>query len=133
MTRILVAEDNVMIGMMIAADLERAGYEVLGPFHRNAPALAAAATMPCDLALLDIDLQDGDDGVELARHLRERYGLKAIFVTGQRDQAEAARAEALGALVKPFRSDALIETVTSGLRYAQDGERPREAGGCRWF
>ena len=133
MTRILIAEDNVMIGMMITADLQRAGYDVDGPFLRNAPALAAAAAAAPDLALLDIDLQGGDSGIDLALTLREQHGVAALFVTGQSEQAETARATALGVLVKPFRSDALLRAVEAGLRYAREGRRPDEGVGYRWF
>ena len=133
MTRILVAEDNVMIGMMITADLRQAGYDVVGPFLRNAQALEAAATATPDLALVDINLQGGDDGADLARALRDQHHVAALFVTGQSEQAEAARDVALGVLVKPFRSDALLTAVEGGLRYAREGVRPSERPGYRWF
>ena len=139
MSRIIIAEDNVMIGLAVKADLTRQGFEVLGPFLRVAPALSAvgpSGTSPkdvgADLALVDIDLQHGDSGIELARALRQR-GVPAIFMTGQVEQAKGASDAALGALGKPFPSEALIESVRAALAYARDGVTPDPISGVIWF
>ena len=131
MTCILIAEDNVMISLMINTDLQRAGYETKGPFVRSAPALRAVDG--CDLALVDIDLQNGDSGIELARALAADHGLPSLFVTGQIEQARRAGDAALGVLVKPFRSESLIGAVEAALAYAGGGSRPADAPGCVWF
>ena len=134
MTRIIVAEDNVMIGMALVADLTRAGYEVVGPLMRVAPALEAAGEAPVDLALVDIDLQHGDSGVELARDLSERHGVPSLFVTGQIEQARSHAEVALGALGKPFPVATLLTAVKDALAYAAGGERPEETErGLIWF
>ena len=132
MTRILLAEDNVMIAMMAEADLRRAGYDVLGPFLRNEPALAAAEQVGVELAFVDVDLKDGDSGIELARLLKVRHDVPSVFMTGQADQAQAARELALGLLTKPFRSNALVDTAEAALDYVRRGEPPAETG-CLWF
>ena len=133
MRRILVAEDNVMIGLVVTADLERAGYAVDGPFMRNAQALDAANAARPDLALVDIDLQGGDSGIDLARALRAEFGVPSVFVTGQAGPAKAARDDALGVLIKPFRGSVLIETVAAALELAAGGAKPDDAHGRIWF
>ena len=134
MSRIIVAEDNVMIGLAVQADLMRAGFTVLGPFLRIAPALDAvgADEVRIDLALVDIDLQHGDSGIDLAYGLRER-GVPSVFMTGQTEQAKAARDAALGALGKPFRSETLVDVVHAALTYAGADQTPDPITGMTWF
>ena len=123
-----------MIGLAVKADLSRHGFEVVGPFLRIAPALAAAdpAKTKADLALVDIDLQHGDSGIDLAHALKER-GVPALFMTGQIDQAKGAPDAALGALGKPFRTETLIAAVEAALAYVRGGEAPGEISGAIWF
>ena len=123
-----------MIGLAVKADLSRHGFEVVGPFLRIAPALAAAdpAKTKADLALVDIDLQHGDSGIDLAHALKER-GVPALFMTGQIDQAKGAPDAALGALGKPFRIPVLLEAVEAAIGYAGGGGVPASGRQLRWF
>ena len=142
--RILIAEDNSTIAMAMATGLETAGHTVVGPAVANAPALAAARASPPDLALVDIDLQGGDSGFDLAERLNGELGVPCLFVTGQLGEAIAHEAgcreggarpcAALGALGKPFRIAVLLEAVEQALAYAKGGGVP-ESGGrqLRWF
>lgn len=137
MTTILIAEDNAMVGMMMQLDLEAAGYAVLGPFARSAPALEAAEAQPPALALLDIDLAGGDSGIDLAARLRERWSVPCLFVTGQGVDAASARELALGVMTKPFRSETLVAAVEDALAVAA-GETearfaPRAIEAVSWF
>lgn len=128
MSTILIAEDNAMVALLMEADLSDAGYEVLGPFARSAPALAAAGAAPVDLALLDIDLAGGDNGIELAAALRAAHATPCLFVTGQSYEAAATTDLALGALAKPFTSQVLLDVVGAALT----GAAP-EIDGLAWF
>lgn len=137
MPKILIAEDNVMVGLMIQYDLEGAGFTALGPFPRSAPALAAAREAaagdePVALALLDIDLSGGDSGLDIARTLKGDHGTPCLFVTGQSYEASEYRALALGALAKPYTSADLVAAVTTTL--AVIGGAPKdEASPVTWF
>ena len=133
MKTILIAEDNAMVGMMMQMDLEAAGYVVLGPFARCAPALAAAETSTPDLALLDIDLAGGDSGIALARQLRDRSVNTCLFVTGQGVDAASARELAVGVLTKPFPSLTLIAAVEGALAIAAGAGDPQEIDAVSWF
>ena len=130
--RILVAEDNAMIGMLIQSDLEQAGFDVLGPFPRMAPALEAARTRGCALALVDIDLAGGDSGVSLAGALSGQLGVPCLFVTGQAIDAARGAEHALGVLSKPVPSEVMVQSVHAALRVAK-GHPPPEISAVRWF
>ena len=67
---VLVVEQNAIIGLSLAADLEDQGYDVAGPFA-CAGALAWLDAHTPDRVILDADLQRGAC-IELARQLRGR-------------------------------------------------------------
>ena len=73
--RILIVEDDAVIAMVLADSLEDAGHEVVGPAATMAEALALCegAAPPPELAVLDINLRDGSNGVDVARALMGRW------------------------------------------------------------
>ena len=125
---ILVAEDNVMIAMMIEGDLQDAGHEVAGPVGTIDEALAIAREGGLTMALVDIDLLNGDSGIELATTLRAEYDLPCIFVTGQVKEAAGRSDAALGVLAKPFGPGTVAKAVDAVL----DQKRPMIAQ-LTWF
>lgn len=63
---LLIVEDDVLIATALKGELEDAGYQVLDLTDRIADALEVAQGSPPNLALVNIQLAHGDDGVELA-------------------------------------------------------------------
>jgi DNA-binding response OmpR family regulator len=115
---VLIVEDEFLIAELIQSILETEGFDVVGVAARAASALAIAEDVrPC-LALVDIRLAGGDDGVDLVRRMQANAGTPVVFLTGSGDPATRARAEAVsprGFLRKPFRSDELITAVRTAL------------------
>jgi CheY-like chemotaxis protein len=79
-SRILVVEDETIIGMMIQDTLEDFGYEVIGPAPRLPKALELAEREHFDVALLDVNVA-GDLVYPVARKLTERK-IPFVFLTG---------------------------------------------------
>jgi DNA-binding response OmpR family regulator len=76
-----------------------------------------------DLVLLDLGLP-GEDGLDLTRHLRERWGGPVIIVSGRGESVDRVVALELGAddyVSKPFDLRELLARVRSVLR--RSGER----------
>jgi two-component system, response regulator PdtaR len=122
---LLVAGDEALIALELELELELhdAGHEVLGPVATPEEALALAAETRPGLALIDIRLKDGGDGVALARTLRDRHGVPSLFVSGQAPDALAAKDAALGLVRKPYAPEDVaraVEAVAELLR----GRRP---------
>lgn len=109
--RILIVEDDAVLGMVASAALEGEGHAVAGPAFSVAEAQALAASGKADLALVDINLDGHDEGIALARSLRAQFGIPSIFVSGQVAAARANRDAALGLLPKPYDIDDLIAIV----------------------
>ena len=71
-----------------------------------------------DLLILDVRLPD-EDGIQIARRLREQSDLAIIVITGRRDEADRVMALELGAddyVTKPFSPKALVARVKALLR-----------------
>jgi two-component system, response regulator PdtaR len=108
---ILVVEDEALVGLVLVLALVREGHDVLGPAATAAEALALAEGTPPELALVDIDLRGGDDGVGVARALLGRHGCPSLFVTGQVGRAHANRDAAWGFIRKPYDPEVVLRSV----------------------
>jgi two-component system, response regulator PdtaR len=113
--RVMVVEDESLVSDFMAAVLDDTLYQVVGVAETGADALQLAAEARPDVALVDINLRGGMDGVELAAHVRERWpSIRLVFVSGSHDPATRTRAEALtpdGFLKKPFMARHLLAVL----------------------
>jgi DNA-binding response OmpR family regulator len=116
---VLVIEDDLLIGQVIEATLEDAGFEVV--WHElGVQGLAAAATIEPCAVLLDLD------GQEILRSLKRDVRTRDIpvvivsAVTASLTADDHALAHAI--LPKPFTIDSLVEMVRSVQRPAGESE-----------
>jgi DNA-binding response OmpR family regulator len=111
------------VALLLETALTEAGHEALGPVGSVADGLElTAATVP-DLALVNINLQSGGSGVDLARTRLERHGTLSIFVSGNMNEARRAQDVALGYITKPYD----VNTVVAAVDVAKailDGQKP---------
>jgi DNA-binding NtrC family response regulator len=101
---VLVADDEVILGALIAEDLTAMGCEV-ALVHNGLDALRQARSEDYDVVLLDICMP-GMDGIEVLRKLRELDATAEILIMTAHATVETAlQAMKLGAydyLTKPF-------------------------------
>jgi DNA-binding response OmpR family regulator len=112
--RILIVEDDPVLGYTAMATLEAEGHDVIGPALNVREALQWAESEQFDLAMVDVNLDGNDEGVDLARTLRGQFGVPAIFVSAQTSVARANQDAALGLLRKPFEPQDLVDAVLVG-------------------
>ncbi len=101
---ILVVEDERIIALDIKARLRRLGYAVAGIATTGQEALLACEKEPPALVLMDIFLDDGMDGIEAARLIRERHDIPVVYITSHADQEtlrRAAMTAPYGYVIKP--------------------------------
>ncbi|MDJ0391198.1 response regulator [Roseomonas sp. E05] len=122
--QILIAEDDCLISSLMVEHLEDAGHTVIGPAATASVALDLCRAHTPDLAILDINLQDGSSGIEVARELFSRWGLVAIFASGEMLAARQAQGIALGYLRKPYEMCALLQSVEA-IEAVRSGSTPR--------
>ena len=107
---VLVAEDEMMLAMMLEDRLDASGYRVIKAARLNR-CLELAESASIDLAILDINLA-GEESFPVAEVLRRR-GIPFLFSSGYGDQdlPEAWRNERI--LQKPYDSRQLTEALTA--------------------
>jgi two-component sensor histidine kinase len=80
MSRIMVVEDEALVGLMMMDIVKELGFSACGPFASVAEATAAAKNGDCEAAVLDVNL-NGELVYPVADMLAEN-GVPFIFVTG---------------------------------------------------
>jgi len=116
-TRVLVVDDDPAIRSMLAEYLGQHGYEVALASSGAAMRAELERAAPA-VVLLDIGLP-GEDGLTLARYLRERHDLGIIMVTGAGDVVDRVAGLEVGAddyIAKPFDPRELRARLKSVLR-----------------
>lgn len=112
--RILIAEDETIVAEELAEILSENAYQVVGKARNAVDALRMAASYNPDIVLVDIGLEGEDDGISLARELKERFGTKIIFLTaldGDEVIERAAAVNPVAYLTKPFAPKHLLATL----------------------
>ena len=108
---VLVVEDEYLVAMEMASELQDRGAVVVGPVGDVASALGlAAAADAIDVAVLDVNL-GGDWVFPVADRLSER-GVPSVFVTGYDDAAIPASYAAVERVRKPVQVEELVEHVS---------------------
>jgi len=126
-TRLLVVDDDPAIREMLSDYLSTHGYEVALADGGSAMRAELERAKPA-LVLLDVGLP-GEDGLTLARYVRERYDVGIIMVTGADEVIDRVAGLEVGAddyVAKPFDPRELRARVKSVLRRLE-GKSDRKA------
>lgn len=110
---VFIVEDERIVAETLAAMVEDLGHEVVGIAHTMSSAREGLRTNDFDLAILDINLKIGTEGIQLGKELLVR-GLPFFFVTSYSDMKtlEAAKEVRPGAyVVKPFTETDLFVAI----------------------
>ncbi len=107
--KILIVEDEYLVAMSLKIILKTMGYDVVGVADDIASAISEAERTHPQLAFVDIQLTDGDSGLDAAAELHKR-GVICIFLTG--NPPGGPRPDlALGCLPKPYSNAALAGAI----------------------
>jgi two-component system, cell cycle sensor histidine kinase and response regulator CckA len=110
--KVLIAEDEGLIAMDIAAHLESLGHTVVATVSTAAEAIEQARH--AQVVLMDIRLDGPVDGIEAASKIRERYRLPVLFLTAQADPSTLERAKLAapyGYMIKPLAPASLQPSI----------------------
>jgi len=107
--RVLIAEDEFLVGIQLEEDLRSAGCSIVGPFSTVETATRAARRERFDLAILDINL-NGDRVYPLADELSAR-GIPFIFLSGYIAADLPERFRGSPQIAKPHDPAALIKEI----------------------
>ena len=116
--KILIVEDDAIIGLHLSGALESLGYTPVGTALSSVEAITMATQQQPDLALVDIGLRGSEDGVAVATTFRRKLDIPVIFLTAYTnpETVERARqAEPFGYISKPFDIRSLNATIEIAL------------------
>ncbi len=125
--RILVVDDDADVRWMVQKYLSKHGMHVA--LAEDGQQLRAMIEVdPYDLVVLDINMP-GEDGLSLARFLRENHSVGIIMLTAAADVFDRVVGLEMGAddyVTKPFEPRELLARIKSVLRRLEQG---RDQGG----
>lgn len=125
---IALVDDDRNILASVSMALEAEGYRVR-TYADGAEALAALASQPADLVVLDIKMPRLD-GMETLSKLRRTSNVPVIFLTSKDDEIDEVLGLKMGAddyIRKPFSTRLLIERVKALLRRSDITQADTEA------
>jgi two-component system phosphate regulon response regulator OmpR len=128
--RVLIVDDDPAVRDMLAEYLSSHGYDVALAEGGAAMRAELERAVP-DVVLLDVGLP-GEDGLTLARYLRERYEVGIVMVTGAGEVVDRIVGLEMGAddyIAKPFDPRELRARLKSVMRRTQGRAAPAAAPG----
>ena len=106
MTRVLIVEDDPILGLDLSEQLVDAGYTVVGPAMSAGEGVALVAGEGCDVAILDVNLgRETSEAVAVALAAR---GVPFFVLSGYSSDQHPAVFKGAPLLVKPVRITQLL-------------------------
>lgn len=116
--RILIVDDESSLRTSLFRILDRKGFQVLTANKIQEAKLLIQADKPLDLAIVDLNLPDGD-GIEFMSELKTAYPhCEVLILTGHGSIESAIRATQKGAfhfVTKPFNLEELMSLIDKAL------------------
>ena len=115
--KVFFLEDDDAIGMGLTYSLEKEGYAVTH-VKTCKEARSEWASDKCDIAILDINLPDGN-GYDICKMIKEKCNVPVIFLTASDAEVNVVMGLEMGAddyICKPFRVNELMARIRAVLR-----------------
>ncbi len=109
--RVLIVEDEAIVALTLEDVLTAAGYVVCCIAARPDEALAYVQAHGIDIAVIDVRLADGGDGIALAHQLAALGSMLILFATGNPAEVRNRARVGHGCLTKPFEGEWLIAAI----------------------
>ena len=112
--KILIVQDDYLIGEGLRTVLEGAGYQVVGVARDTAGADQLAVQDRPALAIVDMMLELDVDGIATATALKQKHGFEILITTGFPDwvaQREGVDEIACAVVRKPYADEEILQAV----------------------
>lgn len=127
--KILIVEDEMVIGANIAMQLTDLGYEVTGIIPRGEDAILHVMENHPDLILLDINLKGKIDGIETAVLMQKQFDIPIIYLTANADETHFKRAKSTNPyafISKPYKKLDLQRAIELAMNQIQKANMVEE-------
>jgi DNA-directed RNA polymerase specialized sigma24 family protein len=120
--RVLIIEDEPIIGLDLTRVARELGHTVVGVAATRAEAVAMAREEKPGLVLADVRLADGSSGMDAAADILKSFDIPVIFITAFPEHLLTGdRPEPAFLITKPFREDAVQALIGQALFFHQAG------------
>lgn len=110
--QVLIVEDDLVVGSELADVLAEQGLSVRGPIADGVEALKLARDEPPAVAIVDLNLAGEINGLTVARHLVEKFGVRIVFVSGQIGEVVREGMDLTRYFIsKPFNEESVVAAV----------------------
>lgn len=115
---IMIVEDEMLLALDLENILLAAGHTVAGQASDMSEALNLAERCDgrIDIAIMDVNLARGSNGVETAAALRQQWNIPSLFVSGNLDEKTRALAlewKPIGFVGKPYSEREVLAAIAS--------------------
>ena len=132
--KILIVEDEMIIGANISLQLSKLGYEVTGIVSRGEEAILHVRHSRPDIVLMDIQLKGALDGIETVNQMHLENKIPIIFLTASTDEENFERAKSTNPyafISKPFKKLDLQHAIDLTMeRLNRNGSAIKEEETC---
>jgi len=115
--RVLIVEDETLIAFDIESILNNIDFSVSAIAHNYKTAIEQLQCNTPDAVLLDVNLNDTQDGIDIGTIIQQQYKIPFVYITSYADKGTLERAKKTrpaGYIVKPFEE----KDVLAGLEIA---------------
>ena len=112
--KILIVEDDIFSASIIKKILSNHSYEVTDIISDSGDVMSSIDKNVPDLILMDIVIQGGMDGIQIAEIIKEKNDIPIIYLTGDSSEETIQRAkitEPFGYLIKPVNEKILLTNI----------------------
>lgn len=124
--KILIVEDESIIALNIKEMLSDFDYEIVGIAANGTKALQLVTAKTPDLVLMDITLQNREDGIEVAEAISKISSVPIVFLTANDKNKTIDRAiniKPYGYVLKPFKAVELKTAVEIALKTFSEAQK----------
>ena len=114
---ILIVEDEPIIAEDIKGHLLDAGFLNIEVAHDFNEAMINLSSQEIDFVLIDVVLDGGKDGIELAKKINAEYHIPFVYITSNADSKtieEIGQTYPVGYVLKPFQGREILASIQIG-------------------
>ncbi len=124
---IIIVEDDEITALNLNLSLQKHGYNVIAVCDNTVSAKNKIQAYKPDIVIIDISIDESNDGIELAKIVRHKHNIPFIYLTSYSDDdiiAQAKLTEPYGYIVKPFDPSSLHATIQMAIfKYEVENKR----------
>ncbi|MDD2651615.1 MAG: response regulator [Sulfurimonas sp.] len=132
---IIIVEDDEITALNLKLSLQKHGYKILAICDTASDAMQSIEKYKPQIVIIDISLQEGNDGITLGRKIGKNYPIPFIYLTSYSDDdiiTEAITTEPYGYIVKPFDPSSLHATIQMAIfKFDMECKRREDANASK--